>query len=1226
MTVEAVQAAVEIACRDFQDPLRSASAGQILLQFRQSSRPVAACRQILDHSALLEARFHAACTLRDAVVREWISMTEIEVQSLRSYLLHYCLLRCTSPEDPTSLGNTSASAVRSTMMGALAVLIKRGWLDSEGNPEPATDAAIFQEMFSLVSSGGSAACQRAGCEILTTLLVEFSVTSASPLGLPWDYHDKASRDLEERYLQGFFQHAVSLGRQAAGSGAAIRGEDAGTCAACLSLMAAVLGWDFRHTSSLRASSFHGQAVHKRMDIASVAPGQSWSQVLLAPETSDWLVSLMEALLAGPTAGLSSHHLSDHQKHLLGSARQLLVAFCSLSGEVLPRRPRLPSQQQGEAAMAAALAAQVLRYGYLKQMLKGVFTLAFPLESVLQRARQEEGQLLDVCRCISALSSNHTAAALMEASQGLLPHLDIISSSVTTQCGAGLTSSHGCLLPVLEQLTLSLVAAGGVSSCDEEPWLHDCTDMMLEAWSSLLQPDSVAHMLSPIPAMVPPPPAAPHAAAVFRAVIEAALRDAASGAHEDALDEEEAAAAASEEDWMMRAAALARAAPGPALGLLSELLRGAQGRLFECVGQGADPSEVLEQLVWLLHMSAHALADSGAGETPLMPLALLEEAEAGGAGAQALQTLCEALLEVPALVLQPSARAALSPRLMEAATWALARWCDTYLLPEEPLPGNLQVLYGAADGPASQLLDGIVQFSSTCLISYPGEAQLHKRVCTGLLPVLVRRKSLCSSLVNLGSWRDLAAAFATRQQAVGELLGGKLQRALSQSLCLAAAGMSTPASSRSYVSQLMQGTVNELTALADRCDQTASASCQSGVDLHSACLVIEAMRGATIGTLSATQPAVWNLSAPLLGPMIHLYRRLKGHSIFVALLLKLAAEMVDNHVSFLKPAELDLLIRWVLELLQQYSQENRWSLDTGSSKRLQEERQSDQCRHLRALLKLLSHLTNRDLVEQNGKATMSAGQLLGSPSSPAQGGAGQHQRLDVAQVVLLGLNIVLPLLSVELLKFPKLCHLYFQLLSYMLEVYAPQVASLPTENFGMLMQSLEFGMQHADPLVVQASLEGLAGIARHQHEAVQLGLPGFGAHRTASGQAATARFLELLLRRLLIEELPTDLIELAADALLPLIITEEETFRSFCNSLASALPDPALGSRVFQVQARLLPDNVRKAGQEGVVQSSASSGILNGAVSSPGLSRQTRRLFRQALSGVVVEVRGLISTR
>ena len=52
-------------------------------------------------------------------------------------------------------------------------------------------------------------------------------------------------------------------------------------------------------------------------------------------------------------------------------------------------------------------------------------------------------------------------------------------------------------------------------------------------------------------------------------------------------------------------------------------------------------------MWLVRMSAHALADSGAGETPLLPLALLEEAElaGGGPGSQAIHTLCEALLEV-----------------------------------------------------------------------------------------------------------------------------------------------------------------------------------------------------------------------------------------------------------------------------------------------------------------------------------------------------------------------------------------------------------------------------------------------------------------------------------------------------------------------------------------------------------------------------------------------------
>ncbi len=42
------------------------------------------------------------------------------------------------------------------------------------------------------------------------------------------------------------------------------------------------------------------------------------------------------------------------------------------------------------------------------------------------------------------------------------------------------------------------------------------------------------------------------------------------------------------------------------------------------------------------------------------------------------------------------------------------------------------------------------------------------------------------------------------------------------------------------------------------------------------------------------------------------------------------------------------------------------------------------------------------------------------------------------MVLTGLNILLPLISTELLKFPKLPRLYFNLLAYMLESYPEEV--------------------------------------------------------------------------------------------------------------------------------------------------------------------------------------------
>lgn len=97
------------------------------------------------------------------------------------------------------------------------------------------------------------------------------------------------------------------------------------------------------------------------------------------------------------------------------------------------------------------------------------------------------------------------------------------------------------------------------------------------------------------------------------------------------------------------------------------------------------------------------------------------------------------------------------------------------------------------------------------------------------------------------------------------------------------------------------------------------------------------------------------------------------------------------------------------------------------------------RDLRALLRLLTHLTQRDLIDF-GDDGAGAGAANGSgPDAGAAAGAvaadGAEQTVDVAQLVFLGLDILIPLISLELLGYPKLCLLYFQLLAYMMEVCA-----------------------------------------------------------------------------------------------------------------------------------------------------------------------------------------------
>lgn len=147
----------------------------------------------------------------------------------------------------------------------------------------------------------------------------------------------------------------------------------------------------------------------------------------------------------------------------------------------------------------------------------------------------------------------------------------------------------------------------------------------------------------------------------------------------------------------------------------------------------------------------------------------------------------------------------------------------------------------------------------------------------------------------------------------------------------------------------------------------------------------------------------------------------------------------------------------------------------TAKALRDERQAEQCRDLRAVLNLLLHVTQIDLDDY-------------SSASPGVTGG-----FDVARVVLVGLHIVLPLINPELLKFPKLGRLYYSLLSYLLEAHTAAVAALEPCHFASLMASLEWGLAGSDSVATHSCLEGVAGLARYQHGAMQTGGAGLAAH-------------------------------------------------------------------------------------------------------------------------------------
>jgi hypothetical protein len=77
--------------------------------------------------------------------------------------------------------------------------------------------------------------------------------------------------------------------------------------------------------------------------------------------------------------------------------------------------------------------------------------------------------------------------------------------------------------------------------------------------------------------------------------------------------------------------------------------------------GQDPAGPLEELHWLTRMAAHLLADSGEGETPLVPMSVAAAAAAAQPGRDPIEGLSHALLGVAGLCLDKRARSVVSPR-------------------------------------------------------------------------------------------------------------------------------------------------------------------------------------------------------------------------------------------------------------------------------------------------------------------------------------------------------------------------------------------------------------------------------------------------------------------------------------------------------------------------------------------------------------------------------------
>ncbi|XP_024044287.1 exportin-4 isoform X2 [Citrus clementina] len=1129
--LQSIMHSIEIACSSIQMHVNPAAAEATILGLCQSPQPYKACQFILENSQVANARFQAAAAIRDAAMREWSFLTADEKKSLIGFCLCFVMQHASSPE----------GYVQAKISSVAAQLMKRGWLDFTSSDKE----AFFSQVHQAVLGIHGVDTQFIGINFLESLVSEFSPSTSSAMGLPREFHEQCRISLELDYLKTFYcwarDAALSVTKQIIESDAAA--SEVKACTAALRLLHQILNWDFQFDTSGRKISINvfsagvrtETSSSKRSECIIVQPGPAWCDALISSGHIVWLLNLYSALRQKFS---SEGYWLDCP--IAVSARKLIVQLCSLTGTVFP-------SDNGK-----------MQEHHLLQLLSGILEWVDPPDVVAQaiESGKSESEMLDGCRALLSIATVTTPFVFDRLLKSIRPF---------------------GTLSLLSNLMCEVVKVLMMNNTEEGTWSWEARDILLDTWTTLLVSlDSTGRNV------VLPLEVRNAAASLFALIVESELKVASASAMDDNGEFNYLQASISAMDERLSSYALiARAAIDATVPLLTRLFSERVARLHQ--GRGMiDPTETLEELYSLLLITGHVLADEGEGEIPVVPNAIQTHfVDTIEAAKHPVVLLCGSIIKFAEWSLDPEARASVfSPRLMEAIVWFLARWSQTYLMPLEEFRDSSTNLchdtgyqhqsstsrkallsFFGEHNQGKPVLDIIVRISMTTLVSYPGEKDLQELTCNQLLHALVRRKNVCVHLVALGSWRELASAFANDKTLI--LLNSTNQRSLAQTLVLSAYGMRNSESSNQYVRDLTRHATAYLVELSGKND-LKNVSQQPDIILLVSCL-LERLRGAANATEPRTQKAIYEMGFSVMNPVLLLLEVYKHESAVVYLLLKFVVDWVDGQISYLEVQETNIVIDFCTRLLQLYSSHNIGKMLMTQSSCLLGEAKTEKYKDLRALFQLLSNLCSKDLVDFSSDSI-------------------EAQAINISQ--------------------------YFSLLSHLLEVYPETVAQLSTEAFAHVLGTLDFGLHHQDSEIVDMCLRALRALASYHYKETGAGKVGLAAQaagiNNSNGnpeEGVLSRFLRSLLQLLLFEDYSPDMVGTAADALFPLILCEPRLYQRLGSELIERQANPPFKSRLANA-----------------LQSLTSSNQL-----SSSLDRVNYQRFRKNLTNFLIEVRGFLRT-
>jgi len=891
----------------------------------------------------------------------------------------------------------SSSFVRERIVQVIAIMVKRQSVEDAGVDR----ALVIKEVQQLITSGNQQ-MQMMGCAIITAIMQEYATTvKSSDVGLAWEVHFKVKKQFEVTDLRTIFQFSVAaLKELSAQIVLPMSPEMEYLLRRLLMISETVLTWTFINVNLPKKLI----SVFESDQSPSLRPGLAWKEIMLDHTLVAFMFDFYWRIRSSPS--ISHHSLS------------CLVQLASLNGQTLN--------------------AKNLRLEYLNNYVRSLTQL---VENIGRTGSIQGKEALGISSVVRKLILFYPPNILVNLERELLQKY----------------------LEQLVSLTCGFLRTSAAQAGDEEERIlfNEAFENTMEAWISILHESQI----------FPSGYCKEAAAAIFKTYLEVHLAPPegarARGSLDDEEEDNEEVDRVRFKDTLSTVGAFGRECLDYSLPALISLLENRitrlHGQIQRISSQGGTEvdvvlSDLFEDVHWILLITGNVIAMDVDGETALIPQEIMQHsiAQAGNVDiSKSLEVLASPgrpaseipgyessdhvvrllgdvfrLTEVEKRAVEAGLLHLWSPLVASTVMWLLRRWSLTYLATQEHIYQEISSALVTAFGRDTEGATWTVSFLlEKCLSNLTHLSSEHQVLedTIGLILSFADSKEKCSTVCKSSGLLQILQLGVQQ-----DTMPAMYKRGLVKALVLVGSAQEDATSRDNYWNQVLKPLEARYQAIVENPNLKVifmEASVRGAViDL------LESLTGVVQGCHVSTVHQLFGWMRPTIASLVHLLSLYHNYNQIVELILELYGETARRILCYFTPSESKAFYEASLALIKTYAdhQVGRRSYS--------KEAEEEQYRDILLFMELLTNLLSKDFID------------LSPPDAQEL-----DEAVTAADVCLFGLNIIMPLMSEELLKFPSLCLQYFKFITFLCEIFPEKVSGLQADLQQNLVSSLRLGL-------------------------------------------------------------------------------------------------------------------------------------------------------------------------